>query len=246
METSMKTGSAPARSLPEALARMVRHEVGDLLQSVYAAAAILQKRLPPEFDLERRILTDMRARGEACKQLLDAIHDFVCPMHLAPEPIDLAGLAQHLVQVAAARYPKLTVRAEATGPAPVTADRCRMTRLGEILLDNACEAATGSVLFCTIGHPGREAEWTVSDDGPGVPAEQRSRLFTPFFTTRHAHAGLGLALAQKIATLHGGRISAENRPEGGFQVRVVVPSVPPDDHDRETNNWGEAKGRGAS
>ena len=63
----------------------------------------------------------------------------------------------------------------------------------------------------------------VADHGPGVPADLTSRLFSPFFTTRAGHAGLGLALARKVVLLHGGRITADNLPEGGFRATVILP-----------------------
>ena len=60
----------------------------------------------------------------------------------------------------------------------------------------------------------------------GVPADKAGQLFTAFFTTHPGHAGLGLALAQRLVQLHGGRITAGNRPEGGFRVTVVLPVEP--------------------
>src|SRR5262245_19545532 len=70
MKTAAKAGKTPPRSLPEAITRTLRHEVGDLLQTLYATVAILQKRLPADWDLERRILSDMRRRAESCKHML--------------------------------------------------------------------------------------------------------------------------------------------------------------------------------
>src|SRR5262249_61520139 len=79
------------RSLPEKLARTLRHEVGDFLQKLYASVAILQSRLPPEWDLERDILARLHHRAEQCKELLDAVQDFLCPIYLNPQRIDLGN-----------------------------------------------------------------------------------------------------------------------------------------------------------
>jgi signal transduction histidine kinase len=49
------------------------------------------------------------------------------------------------------------------------------------------------------------------------------KLFTPFFTTRPGGTGLGLPVARHIATLHGGSIHAENRPEGGSRFTIWLP-----------------------
>jgi two-component system NtrC family sensor kinase len=64
----------------------------------------------------------------------------------------------------------------------------------------------------------------VSDNGPGIPAEERSRVFEPFHSTKgHAGTGLGLPVAQKIVEEHGGRISIRSTPDGGTMMRVVLP-----------------------
>ena len=225
-QSAGKIESPAARSLPEALVRFLRHEVGDLLQTIYATVAILQKRLPAEWNLERRILGDMRSRAEACKELLDTVHDFACPVSLALDQVDVAELTALLVDAAGAHYPQLNVKAEVAGALPLLADERRLAQVGNCLLDNACQAARQQVWFRAGKDPANgDVEWTVTDDGPGVPAEEMEHIFKPFFTTRHGHAGLGLALAQKMVLLHGGRIVAENVPEGGFRVRVVLPAA---------------------
>jgi K+-sensing histidine kinase KdpD len=226
MDAVRLTDSPPPPSLTEVLARLLRHEVGDLLQTIYATAAILQERLPQDLRLERKIVTDLRARAETCKNLLDTVHDYVCPLSLSREPVDLSHLAANLVATAAVRYPRLEVRAETVSPMPtLLLDARRMTQAGALLLANACGTARERVTFRTAAGPGEgEAEWTVTDDGPGMPAEEQERVFSPYPTGRHNQVGLNLALAQKIVQLHGGRIAVENVPEGGFRVRMVLTS----------------------
>jgi signal transduction histidine kinase len=208
------------------LARTIRHEIGDLLQTVYATVAILQKRLPAEWNLEQRILADMRNRAEACKHLLDAIHDFACPITLALERVDLTELTRMIVRSAATRFPQLDIVPEGTDNPVVQGDSRRLMEVGNLLLTNAGEAAQHRITVGAAVPPAsKEVEWTITDDGPGVTPEQQARLFQPFFTTRHAHAGLGLALAQKLVRLHGGQITAANVPEGGFRVRMLFPQA---------------------
>jgi signal transduction histidine kinase len=67
-------------------------------------------------------------------------------------------------------------------------------------------------------------EVTIDDRGPGLPAEVRERLFHPFATGRRGGVGLGLALAHRIVTLHGGRIRLDDRPGGGTRVLILFPS----------------------
>jgi signal transduction histidine kinase len=223
METAGKN-SAAMRSMPELLARTIRHEVGDMLQTVYATVAILQKRLPADWHLEQKILADMRSRAEGCKHLLDAIHDFACPISLSLERVDLADLTSMAVRVASARFPQLEIVAEANNKPVLQGDSRRLMEIGSLLLTNAGEAAQRRITVHAGHRPvTEEVEWTITDDGPGVAPEQQNRLFHPFFTTRHAHAGLGLALAQKLVQLHGGTITAANVPHGGFRVQMLFP-----------------------
>jgi len=66
----------------------------------------------------------------------------------------------------------------------------------------------------------------VSDTGPGLTEEQRTRLFTPYYTTKKGGTGLGLAIVQGIVSDHGGRIQVESAPGAGTTFTLVLPSAP--------------------
>jgi signal transduction histidine kinase len=66
--------------------------------------------------------------------------------------------------------------------------------------------------------------FTVRDFGDGLPLGQEARIFDPFFTTRTNGTGLGLALARRVAQLHGGKITATNAEGGGALFRVEIPA----------------------
>jgi signal transduction histidine kinase len=76
----------------------------------------------------------------------------------------------------------------------------------------AAEQATGPTMLITI-----------SDNGPGIPAEVIDRIFSPFFTTKPQGSGLGLAIVRKIVDAHDGRIDVGGRPGGGTVFRVTLP-----------------------
>jgi signal transduction histidine kinase len=67
------------------------------------------------------------------------------------------------------------------------------------------------------------AELSVSDDGPGVRPDILKQIFEPFFTTKDGGMGMGLAIARTIVEAHGGRLSAENRANGGAIFRLTLP-----------------------
>jgi two-component system, OmpR family, sensor histidine kinase CpxA len=76
-----------------------------------------------------------------------------------------------------------------------------------------------------------EAIIRVSDRGPGVPATELSNIFRPFYRVADARdrdsggVGLGLAIAERVARVHGGSIHAENRADGGLEVVLSVKHV---------------------
>jgi signal transduction histidine kinase len=225
MESTGQPTVAPSQRLLETLARTIRHEVGDLLQTVYATVAILQERLGPTMALEKRLLADLRTRAETCKNELDAVHDLVCPLSLSQDTFDLAELVGGLVNTAARRFGNLRVVLETTGPVVVQGDARRLAQVGSLLLLSACHGAQKEVQVRVAASS--EAEWSIRDDGPGASAEQMIWLTAPFSTTHHAQAGLGLALAARVAGLHGGRVEAGNEAATGFWVRLFLPLARP-------------------
>jgi signal transduction histidine kinase len=66
----------------------------------------------------------------------------------------------------------------------------------------------------------------VIDDGPGLSAEDRARLFTPYFTSKPGGTGLGLAIAQSIVADHRGHIDVESEVGRGTVFRIVLPAGP--------------------
>jgi len=221
MDPSRQQG---ATQVPAGLARALRHEIGDYLQRVYSTVAVLQSRLPADAQQERDLLARLKSGAEECRRIIDAIHDFFSVETLSAQPVDLAETARKLAAALVEQHPHLAIRLEESGRAVACADPRRLYQVGLCLLTNACQAARRQILFRTHFDPAlNEVEWSISDDGPGVPPDYLDRLFTPFSSTRPGHLGLGLALAQKLVHWHGGRIQGENLPEGGFRVRVRIP-----------------------
>jgi two-component system sensor histidine kinase PfeS len=211
----------------EMVVRTLRHEVGDLLQSVYSAVAILQERLPRGQSLERTILTDLRGRAEMCKNELDATHDLVCPLQLNLDWVELSELAAGIAASFSLRHPGLQIICEAPQPLRVWGDASKLGQVGTMLLMSLCQTARSKVLMRVSKQLSQgPIEWCFTHDGPAATAEQLSWLTAPFSTTRNARFGLGLALAQRVLELQGGRVTAGEAAEGGFHVVLTLPSGP--------------------
>jgi signal transduction histidine kinase len=71
---------------------------------------------------------------------------------------------------------------------------------------------------------GRRAALIVDDNGPGVPAGERQRIFDPYVTHKEGGTGLGLAIVRKIVIDHGGDVTAADAPAGGARFVVEIPS----------------------
>ncbi|WP_096698449.1 ATP-binding protein [Polaromonas sp. AER18D-145] len=106
-----------------------------------------------------------------------------------------------------------------------------LRRLIRNLLENARRYSTGEVSL-ELGQTGagaqRRAVIRVNDHGPGVPPDQRERIFEPFYrlpgaSEREGGVGLGLALVKSITERHGGSVRCEDRPGGGASFVVELP-----------------------
>jgi signal transduction histidine kinase len=217
------------QSVAEAAVRALRHEVGDLLQTVYATAALLQHRLPAGCDLERRILADMRARGEACRTLLDLAHDLVCPMSLTCESIHWEDILGPMIAAAAERHPAVRIEAAWEAAPSVFADAQRMEQTCRLVLEDVCGAAATRVdVALSPTTNGNEVQWTVVRDGPALPAEERESYFRLGRTGMDGPSGIGMALVQQIVQLHGGRIAVDSPGKDGLRITVCLPAFAED------------------
>jgi signal transduction histidine kinase len=228
MENERRDGPAAARTVTEALVRTVRHEVGDLLQTVYATSAILQKRLGAERELELRVLQDMKQRAETCRNFLDTAHDLVCPLAFNPTPVDLAELVRGNTVVLQKRFPAVEFGLECSVPVTIEADARRLEQVAEQVTSHAAEMARHVVINVSQPSASDRVEWTVTDDGPGLTSDQQGRVFSVFYATRQGRPGIGLALAQRLVLQHGGQITAENVQGGGLRMRISLPLALPD------------------
>jgi K+-sensing histidine kinase KdpD len=229
MASEEKSREMDPTRFAEMVVRTLRHEVGDLLQSVYSAVAILLERLPPEQTLERGILSDLRGRAETCKNELDAAHDLVCPLKVSRDWVDLGELVGGIAASFSLRYPELHIVCDATRSLKVWADAQRIAQAGTLLLTSLCQAAQNKVEIRVVANPeNKTVEWSFSHDGARADAEQLSWITAPFSTTRHARFGLGLAFACRVIELHDGHVMTGEALEGGFRVVLVLPVGQPE------------------
>jgi signal transduction histidine kinase len=155
------------------------------------------------------------------------------------KPIDVGRLARTALADWQASVAPAVVRAEAdveTGLPRVMGDEGALTRVVRNLLDNALKYGGDAPWVSVRTHAqdgGRAVALVVEDRGPGVPADERERIFEPFYRGRDATArqirgsGLGLSLVRRIVESHGGRVTVSGRreDEGGSAFTVTFPGL---------------------
>jgi two-component system sensor kinase FixL len=114
---------------------------------------------------------------------------------------------------------------------PVWVDKIQIQQVIVNLVRNSIEAMSTvtrrELLVRTVREKG-EAMVIVSDTGPGLPEEVAAQLFQPFVTTKQKGMGLGLSISKSIIEAHGGRMWAEQKPEGGVTFFFTIPFAPVD------------------
>ena len=147
------------------------------------------------------------------------------PPRLAPT--DVSEVAERAVALYRARAGATRIETVlAPDLPPAAADRDLLGRALGNLVANALEAMPegGTLTVRTRAVPEGIA-LEVSDTGPGLTEEQRTRLFTPYYTTKKGGTGLGLAIVQGIVSDHGGRIQVESAPGTGTTFVLVLPAA---------------------
>jgi two-component system sensor histidine kinase CreC len=213
------------------------HELKSPLAAIQGTAELLQEAMP-EAD-RRRFIANIRAEAQRLRQVVEQL------LRLAAlekrqglsdvEPVDTAAMIEALCEERQWRVSQAGIRFDCElDPAARPMGECFLLRqaLGN-LLDNAIDFSPegGSIrLQSRLAHG--HWEFSVRDEGPGVPEFAQQRIFERFYSLprpdgRARSSGLGLSFVREVAVLHGGRISLENQPQRGAEARLVLPLKQP-------------------
>jgi signal transduction histidine kinase len=218
------------------LAAGLAHELRSPLQNLLGEAEVtlLRERSPGEY---QRALESQLEELRDLTRVVDNLVTLCTPSREAPtelEDFDLASEVELRLgkerAAAARRGVELRVRSE--GDTRCRGDREALLLALRNLVANAVEwSPAGEAVDLTVEGRDGELSLTVDDAGPGVPAAERERIFTPFHSGparpgRRAGYGLGLALTRSAAQAHGGRIEVGDSPRGGARFRLVLPRAP--------------------
>ncbi len=175
-------------------------------------------------ETERKNVKSLQGQLERLTTLVKTLLD-MSEMETIPrtERVELAPMAEEILQdlEPAAEKRQITMKVSGNVPA-VTGSDVLLYRMLYNLVENAIKYGTqGGTVAVTLKECCGRAEIRVADDGTGIPAEMQKQVFEPFFRVDQSRSrasggvGLGLALAQQIAQLHGGSLTVEKSDETG-------------------------------
>jgi two-component system sensor histidine kinase FlrB len=104
-------------------------------------------------------------------------------------------------------------------------NRTALTAALTNLISNAFEAAPNVIVTLRAELRANRVVFTVQDNGPGIAPSIQSRVFEPFFSTRPAGTGLGLAVVKTVADAHGGELALDSTPERGTSIGLDLPAI---------------------
>jgi len=162
------------------------------------------------------------------RRIIDEFSEFARMPRPELKPVDVGAVVEQVLALYQARAADVLIEKDvAPGLGTVCADRALLARALGNLVANALEAMpTGGTLRMRAAPAEDGVVVEVSDTGPGLDAEQRTRLFTPYYTTKKGGTGLGLAIVQGIVSDHGGRIEARSAPGEGTTFVLYLPRDP--------------------
>lgn len=224
----------------QAVIRVMSHEVMNSLTPISSLAGTARglvtdvlTDLPAE-DTRRAVLSDVSEaletvarRSEGLLHFLQGHRRLTRRLEAKIEVLSVnrvfARLQRLLAAELATRHIELTVSVEPE-ILELAADSELLDQALINLMRNAMDAVrdepAARISLAAHPEPGSSVVITVADNGPGIPSEQREKVFVPFFTTKRQGSGVGLTLVRQIATVHGARVDISDAPGGGARVRI--------------------------
>jgi len=210
------------------------HESRNALQRGQACLSLLALEVEDRPNALALVRRSQKAQDDL-RHLYEDVREYAAPIHIEPRPCDLAQVWREAwADLGRSSDQAPAELREDTGGLDLRcpADPFQVKQVFHNLLDNALDAGGRPVVIsirCSAAEiaGGPAVRVAVRDSGPGFAAEQRSRLFEPFYTTKARGTGLGLNICRRIVEAHGGTIAAGENTTGGAEVVVTLPCRSP-------------------
>ncbi len=215
------------------MAAGVAHELNNPLSTILLYSHILQRKLNDRDDLDHDLKL-MVEESNRCKKIIGNLLDFARQSRVRIESVSVEELVNSAADGAACNLAPgpdngMEIAVDVTPGLRADLDRDQMTQVLVNLIKNGVEAmegSTGTVLVRAREMPdAHRVRFSVSDQGSGIPASAKDKVFQPFFTTKSIGkgTGLGLPISYGIVKMHNGNIWFESEPDGGTTFHVEIP-----------------------
>jgi PAS domain S-box-containing protein len=209
----------------------IAHEFKNALATISGYAQMIRSEAQPGTELHEHgdlILRQTRSLTHVVTEFLK----FARPLELADEQVSISPMMERIVAEIAEAVPEVSIDVHGEF-GEVSGDDALLRQAILNLARNAAEAAAGNpagghvVIRGEIDKSGplQGLRIYITDNGSGIAAEDLSKIFVPFYTTKTNGTGLGLAVVQKIVVQHGGSVEARNQSCGGAEFILWLPFV---------------------
>jgi C4-dicarboxylate-specific signal transduction histidine kinase len=216
----------------------IAHELNQPLTAILSnteTAQILLATSNPDLDQVKEILADIHRDDQRAAEIISHMRSLLKRGTLELQKVDLNKAIEetiHIIAPEAAKRGILIARDSDPVSPQVQADPVHLQQVILNIAMNAMDAmhesASGkrSLGFQVALLDDSQARVTISDTGPGIPADNLNTIFKSFVTTKQHGTGLGLSIARTIIETYGGKIWAENRADGGTAFKFNLPLAP--------------------
>ena len=208
------------------MAAVVAHEVKNPLAGIRGDIQVIGGR-PPADSTDRRMAGEIVSRIDALSALMKDLLLFARPPEPRPQLTDVTHLMTATADLLRTDPALREVAVHVDGEAPpVMADGSLLQIVFHNLLVNGAQAMHGrGDIRVSIDHAQARCRIVIADTGPGIPADIRDKVFSPFFTTKARGSGLGLPTCRRLVEAHHGTIGVDCPPTGGTTVTISLPAA---------------------
>lgn len=209
------------------MASVLAHEIRNPLGSIKGFAQYLKEQSagskPQDKELTETYLGIIVSESRRIERLTEDLLVYARQDDLMIEKFDLAGLINEVLSSLSVPE-SISIIREIPDRITISSDKNKLRQTLTNLIQNASDATaeTGEIGI-TAKDQGNSIMLTVSDNGTGIPDNEISKIFKPFFTTKTKGTGLGLAIVERYVKALGGEITVESASDKGSVFRIIIP-----------------------
>lgn len=213
----------------------IAHEIRNPLGIISSSAELLLRRAGDESPGTARVLEAIYDEAKRLSRTVSDFLDYARPRQPKQEPVEIGKVIDQALTFLGPDMAEREIGVVRAGvldrPLYVPGDRDLLYRAFYNIMGNAIQAmGAAGTLTITLGgsaEPEPSVSLVFHDSGCGFPEDNMAQLLDPFFTTKDDGTGLGLPIVNSIITSHNGTLTLGNAQDGGAEVRVTLPTLPP-------------------